>query len=148
LKQITHLIFKGKKTMTRTTLYLLLFLILSCTTTKKPSSRNVTSDKKKLYSLLGRLPDRNRPIKAQLISREEKDDIIIERLMLDLNGIEQVPAYFTKPKNSTGRSPVVLFNHSHFGQYNVGKDEFLFGRKEMQAPPYAVALARQGYAGL
>ena len=68
--------------------------------------------------------------------------------MLDLNGLELVPAYFIKPKNSTGRLPVVLFNHSHFGQYKVGKDEFLFGRKEMQAPPYALTLARQGYAGL
>jgi dienelactone hydrolase len=123
-------------------------LLFSCTATKKSSSKNVTSDRKKLYSLLGRLPDRNRPIKVQVISREEKDDIILERLMLDLNGIEQVPAYFTKPKNASGKLPVVLFNHSHFGQYNVGKDEFLFGRKEMQTPPYAIALARQGYAGL
>lgn len=97
---------------------------------------------------MGRLPARNRPIKVQLISKEETNDLVIERLMLDLNGEELVPAYFTKPKNSTGKVPVVLFNHSHFGQYNVGKDEFLFGRKEMQTPPYAVALAKQGYAGL
>lgn len=129
-------------------LLLSFILFISCGTTKQSANKNVTSDRKKLYSLLGRLPERNRPIKVQVISREEKDDIILERLMLDLNGIEQVPAYFTKPKNSKGKVPVVLFNHSHFGQYNVGKDEFLFGRKEMQAPPYAIALARQGYAGL
>jgi hypothetical protein len=43
--------------------------------------------------------------------------------------------------------PVVLFNHSHFGQYEVGKNEFLLGRPEMQSPPYALALARAGYAG-
>ena len=62
-------------------------------------------DKKTLYSLLGKLPDRNHPIKVQLISREETNDLIIERLMLDLNGIEQIPAYFTKPKNSSGKIP-------------------------------------------
>ena len=125
------------------------FLIfVSCNTVKKSTHGTVISDRKKLYSLLGRLPDRNRPIKVQLVSREEKDDIVLERLLLDINGIEQVPAYFTKPKNSSGKLPVILFNHSHFGQYNVGKDEFLFGRKEMQTPPYALALARQGYAGL
>lgn len=123
-------------------------LLISCGTTKNTGGTKMTSDQKKLYSLLGKLPDRNRAIKVELVSREEKDDIIIERLMLDINGIEKVPAYFTKPKNSTGKLPVVLFNHSHFGQYNVGKDEFLFGRKEMQTPPYAVALAQQGYAGL
>jgi dienelactone hydrolase len=127
-------------------LILSIFIFSSCTVNKKANSNK--NSREKLYSLLGRLPDRNRPIKVQLISREEKDDIILERLMLDLNGIEQVPAYFTRPKNSSGKLPVVLFNHSHFGQYNVGKDEFLFGRKEMQTPPYAIALARQGYAGL
>ena len=108
----------------------------------------MNDERKKLYSLLGKLPERNRPIKVQLISKEETDDLIIERLMLDINGLELVPAYFTKPKNSSGKLPVVLFDHSHFGQYEVGKDEYLFGRKEMQSPPYAIALARKGYAGL
>ncbi|MBL7698695.1 MAG: dienelactone hydrolase family protein [Chitinophagaceae bacterium] len=123
-------------------------IFISCTTTKHTGNTKMSPEQKKLYSLLGKLPDRNRPIKVEVTSREEKDDIIIEYLTLDLNGLEKVPAYFTKPKNSTGKLPVVLFNHSHFGQYNVGKDEFLYGRKEMQTPPYAVALARQGYAGL
>jgi dienelactone hydrolase len=127
---------------------ILLFSLASCATIKPSTNKTVKSDRQKLYSLLGRLPERDRPIKVQLVSREETNDLIIERLILDLNGIEQVPAYFTKPKNASGKVPVVLFNHSHFGQYNVGKDEYLFGRKEMQSPPYAVALAREGYAGL
>ena len=101
-----------------------------------------------LYRLLGRLPDRNRPMVVKVISREETDEMIIEKLLLDINGLELVPAYFTKPKNSPGKVPVVLFNHSHFGQYQVGKNEYLYGRQEMQSPPYALALARAGYAGL
>lgn len=101
-----------------------------------------------LYKLLGRLPERDRPVKATLVSTEEKDGIIIEKLILDLNGLEMVPAFFTRPIGVKGKIPVVLFNHSHFGQYTVGKNEFTQGRKEMQSPAYAVALAKMGYAGL
>src|SRR4051812_7045859 len=109
---------------------------------------NKEKQRQDLYALLGKLPDRKRLISVKLISREEKNEMIIEKLSLDLNGIESVPAYFTKPKNSRGKIPVVLFNHSHFGQYEVGKNEFIHGRKEMQTPPYAQALAQAGYAGL
>lgn len=101
-----------------------------------------------LYKLLGQLPERDRPVKATLISTEEKNGIIIEKLLLDLNGLEMVPAFFTRPAGAAGKLPVVLFNHSHFGQYTVGKNEFTLGRKEMQSPPYAEALAKMGYAGL
>lgn len=104
--------------------------------------------RKELYALLGRLPGRDRPISVKVISTEEKEGVIIQKLLMDINGLEMVPAYFTKPSNAEGKLPVVLFNHSHFGQYEVGKNEFLLGRKEMQSPPYAVALAREGYAGL
>ncbi|QMU29031.1 dienelactone hydrolase family protein [Adhaeribacter radiodurans] len=119
---------------------------------KNTSASTSTEEKQKqrqaLYQLLGRLPSRNRPISAKVVAREETEEIVIEKLLLDLNGLELVPAYFTKPKKVTGKIPVVLFNHSHFGQYEVGKNEFVKGRKEMQSPPYALALARAGYAGL
>jgi hypothetical protein len=103
--------------------------------------------RKDLYALLGRLPERDRPISVEVVSSREVDGVIIEKLLLDINGMELVPAYFSKPKNAVGKLPVVLFNHSHFGQYEVGKNEFLLGRKEMQSPPYAIALAKEGYAG-
>jgi dienelactone hydrolase len=109
---------------------------------------NKEEQRKQLYALLGRLPDRERPISVKVVSTEEKEGVIIQKLLLDINGIELVPAYFSKPKNASGKLPVVLFNHSHFGQYEVGKNEFVNGRKEMQAPPYAIALAKEGYAGL
>jgi hypothetical protein len=104
--------------------------------------------RKELYALLGRLPDRTRSISVELVSTEENDGVIIDKLLLDINGLQKVPAFFTKPKNAKGKLPVVLFNHSHFGQYEVGKSEFVQGREEMQAPPYAFALAQEGYAGL
>ncbi len=117
-----------------------------------PADNSLADDKtdrrKELYGLLGRLPARDLPISVEVISRKVTEEMIIEKLMMDLNGLEKVPAWFTKPKNAEGSIPVILFNHSHFGQYQVGKDEYLYGREEMQDPPYALALAREGYAGL
>lgn len=114
----------------------------------KRSSIEKNQRRKELYGLLGKLPDRQRPIHASVVSTHEINGVIVEKLLLDINGIELVPAYFTKPVNATGKLPVVLFNHSHFGQYEVGKSEYLYGRKEMQSPPHAIALAHAGYAGL
>src|SRR5438067_5926925 len=101
----------------------------------------------RLYALLGDLPDRNRPIHAELIAREEREHYVLEVLQLDLNGMEPVPAYFTRPRRDE-RSPVVLYNHAHGREYALGKDEFLSGRSALQSPPYAVALAQMGIAGL
>ncbi len=49
--------------------------------------------------------------------------------MLDLNGVEAVPAYFVRPREATGRLPVILYNHAHGGDYELGKDELLRGRQ-------------------
>ncbi len=86
-------------------------------------------------------------MRVERVTTVESDELITEKLLLDINGIEQVPAYFTKPRGATEPLPVVLFNHSHFGEYAVGKEEFVRGRPQMQKPPYALALARAGYAG-
>jgi dienelactone hydrolase len=101
-----------------------------------------------LYALLGELPDRERPIQAELTAREERDTYVLEVLRLDLNGMEPVPAYFTWPRAATGPSPAVLYHHAHGGDYALGKDEFLVGRGALQTPAYAEALARHGIAGL
>ncbi len=101
-----------------------------------------------LYSLLGDLPPRDRPISTTLVASEERDEYMLEKLSLDLNGFELVPAYFVKPKNASGPMPTVLYNHSHGGNYMLGKDELLVGREYLQQPPYAEALTRAGYAAL
>lgn len=53
--------------------------------------------REQLYSLLGDLPPRHRPVQVEVVAREERDCYRLEVLMLDLNGIEPVPAYFTTP---------------------------------------------------
>lgn len=101
-----------------------------------------------LYNLLGDLPDRSRPIGARRVSEEVRESYVLEKLVLDLNGIEPVPAYFVRPRTARDRVPVVLYNHAHGGDYVLGKDELLVGRSALQRPPYAEALADQGYASL
>ena len=104
--------------------------------------------REQLYRLLGELPERNRQVSSRLIYKEEKEKYILERLLLDLNGLEPVPAYFVSPKSNNGRVPVALFDHSHGGNYHIGKEELLHGTSYMYKKPYAEELTEQGYAVL
>ena len=110
--------------------------------------QNSEARRAKLYALLGDLPPRDRAISATLIAREERDAYILETLVLDLNGIEPVPAFWIAPKQSRGRIPTILYHHAHGGDYEIGKRELLAGRKSLQTPAYADALASAGYAAL
>ena len=99
-----------------------------------------------LYSLLGDLPPRNGRITVETVSTEQRGGYILERLVLDLNRLEPVPAYFVKPVNATGKLPTILYHHAHGGDYKLGKDELIAGRSLIQKPPYAEALTAMGYA--
>lgn len=101
-----------------------------------------------LYSLLCDLPDRHRPISATLVRQDERDGYVLETLLLDLNGIEPVPAYFARPVGEVRAAPTVLYHHAHGGNYELGKDEFINGRSALQSPPYARALTDMGYCAL
>lgn len=101
-----------------------------------------------LYALLGDLPDRHRPIRGEKQSESERDGYILERWVLDLNGLEPVPAFLAKPRELRGRVPAILFNHSHGGGYDIGKQEFVEGRSYLQPMPYATALTDAGYIAL
>ena len=98
----------------------------------------------RLYDLLGPLPPRERPVSAEVVWTREEPHYQIQYLMLDLNGLEPVPAYYVGPTDSAPPYPVVLYNHAHGGDYVLGKDELLQGRDALQSPPYAEALTSQG----
>jgi hypothetical protein len=108
--------------------------------------------REELYRLLGRLPPRDRPVSAQLLATEDRGSYTLEKLLLDLNGEEPVPALFARPsgsgKRGTERRPTVLFNHSHGGGYQIGKTEFIAGREYVGKPPYAEFLTSLGYNAL
>ncbi|MEK4975358.1 prolyl oligopeptidase family serine peptidase [Niallia sp. FSL R7-0648] len=84
--------------------------------------------------------------KVQLIRREEKDNYVLESLMLQLNEEESVPAYVAKPLNKEGPLPIVLFNHSHGGDFEQGKEELLISNSYLQSPSFVEAITNLGYA--
>ena len=109
---------------------------------------NQEERRNELYALLGDLPDRNRPISARKVSEIQSDGYTIEKLVLDLNGVESVPAFFVRPAGASGPFPCVLYNHAHGGDYVLGKDELLEGRPELQKPAYAEELTRRAISVL
>ena len=104
--------------------------------------------RQQLLELLGDLPDMSAAVQSTSVAMEEHDHYILEKLVLDLNGIEPVPAYFVRLKEVHGPLPTVLYNHAHGGNYVLGKDELVDGRAGQQRPPYGEALTRAGYAVL
>ena len=88
---------------------------------------DTTARKEELYGLLGDLPDRHRPVRARKVGEERREGYILEKLVLDLNGIEAVPAFFVRPEALQGRAPAVLYNHAHGGAYDIGKERICTG---------------------
>ena len=97
---------------------------------------------------MGDLPRGRRKISASIISEESCGTYILEKLLLDLNGLEPVPAFFVRQRDSRGRIPAILYHHVHGGAYEKGKEELLEGCRGLQAPPYAEEFARRGWAAL
>src|SRR5690349_9476229 len=106
----------------------------------KPDARE---RRRQLYELLGDLPPRERPIAAHTIGEESRGGYVLEKLLLDLNGVEAVPAYFVRPSEAppAKRLPTILYNHAHGGDYVLGKDELIRARGAIQSP-YADELTR------
>src|SRR2546423_2122916 len=102
--------------------------------------------RKELGSLLGDLPWQHRPAPPKLISKEEHDDYTLERLVLDLNGIEPVPALLLIPRKRQTPAPGLLYIHWHGGMYDLGKEMLLKGVNV--APPYAPVCAQKGLVTL
>ena len=113
------------------------------------SDSSVTAGRRALLlSLLGDLPDRRRPIRAEKRDERDRKGYVLESWTLDLNGLEPVPALLTRPKAAGGPLPAVLFNHSHGDDHQIGKREFVEGRSYLEPTPYAEALADQGLTAL
>lgn len=99
-----------------------------------------------LWSLLGDLPFSHRPKPPKLIKTEKHDGYTLERLELDLNGIESVPALLLIPDKLQKPAPGLLYIHWHGGTYPVGKEELLTGQKVL--PAYAPVVAEKGIVTL
>jgi dienelactone hydrolase len=102
--------------------------------------------RKELWQLLGDLPARPKLPPVRIISREERQDYILEKFEFDNHAGDIVPGYLLLPRNVSGKVPAVLYCHWHGGEYDIGKEE-LFQSKHTPAEP-GPALVRRGYAVL
>jgi dienelactone hydrolase len=103
--------------------------------------------RKQLWSLLGDLPRDHRPQSPKLVKSEQHAGFTLEHLVLDLNGLEPVPALLLIPDKRQPKAPGMLYIHWHGGQYAHGKDELLLGHPgHLEA--YAPVLAEQGIVTL
>lgn len=99
-----------------------------------------------LWELLGKLPPRPKLAKVNTLSREDREDYVVEKFQFDNGAGATVPGYLLLPKNLPGRAPAILYCHWHGGEYDIGKEE-LFQAKHTPEPP-GPALARRGFVVL
>jgi len=110
--------------------------------------KNQEKARVRLYKLLGKLPDRNRQVSGKMLNNQKCENYIWEQLVLDLNGIEPVPAYFVKPISAARKFPVIVFNHAHGSRYEIGKDELLLKQNALSGKSWADLLTSHGFAVL
>lgn len=99
-----------------------------------------------LWQLLGKFPARPAVPRVEVISREERDGLRIEKFKFDNGAGSSVPGYLLAPAKVTGKVPGVLFCHWHGGEYEIGKEELFQARHTPEAP--GPALARRGFVVL
>ena len=99
-----------------------------------------------LWGLLGDLPWQHQPAPPQVIRTEKHEGYTLQRLMLDLNGVEPVPALLLIPDRRQHPAPGLLFMHWHAGMYDLGKEQLIEGVKVQ--PAYAPVCAEKGLVTL
>jgi dienelactone hydrolase len=102
--------------------------------------------RRELWSLLGDLPWQHKAVPPKLLKTEKHEGYTLERLELDLNGIEPVPALLLIPDKRPSPAPGLLYIHWHAGMYGLGKEELLRG-VEVQ-PAYAPVCVEKGLVTL
>ena len=102
--------------------------------------------RRELWGLMGDLPWKHQPGPARLVKREEHDGYTLERLVLNLNGFEDVPALLLIPAKRKEKAPGLLYIHWHAGMYGLGKEQLIRGVDAQ--PAYAPVLAEKGIVTL
>ena len=102
--------------------------------------------RKELWSLLGDLPWPHRASPPKVLKTEKHDGYTLERLVLDLNGIEPVPALLLIPAKRQSPAPGLLYIHWHGGMYGLGKEQLLLGVDAQ--PAYAPVCVEKGLVTL
>jgi len=121
--------------------------------TEEPSNRSKAEfsayqdrRRRELWSLLGDLPWDHKPAPPKLIKTEQHEGYRLDRLELDLNGLEPVPALLLIPERLQTPAPGLLYIHWHGGMYDLGKEQLLKGADAQ--PAYAPVCAEKGLVTL
>jgi dienelactone hydrolase len=96
-----------------------------------------------LWALLGHLPPRPRQPTAQIVSREDRGDYLVEKFTFDNEAGSTVPGYLLLPKDKGQKHPAILYCHWHAGEWDLGKEELFEARHTPEAP--GPALVKRGY---
>jgi hypothetical protein len=116
------------------------------TKTTREFLTNQQQRRRKLWELLGDLPWDHKPAPPKLVKTEQHEGYTLERLILDLNGVEPVPAILLIPEQRQKRAPGLLYIHWHGGMYDLGKEQLVTGVKAQ--PAYAPVCAEKGIVTL
>jgi len=81
-----------------------------------------------------------------VVATEKHDGYTLQRLVLDLNGVEPVPALLLIPDKRPSPAPGLLYIHWHGGMYDLGKEQLLRG-VDVQ-PAYAPVCVEHGLVTL
>lgn len=101
--------------------------------------------RKKLWNLLGKLPERPRNLNVRTIEKIKHEGYTVEKFVFDNSAGDEVPGYLLIPEKASveNKHPGILYCHWHGGHYDVGKEE-LFRTNAVCVPP-GPELVRKGY---
>ncbi len=103
--------------------------------------------REQLWGLLGDLPREHKPAEPKLLKTEQGPGYTLEHLVLDLNGLEAVPALLLVPEKRRPNAPGMLYIHWHGGQYANGKQELMDGHPDY-IRAYAPVMVEKGIVTL
>ena len=108
------------------------------------SKANQNSQRKKLFKILGLEKNECKFIRSNLVSKKKFKNNLLENWEFKTQNNEKIPAYFIKPKDKK-KYPTIIYCHAHGGNYSLGRDELIHGRKSIISE-YASLLCSLGYA--
>jgi len=106
---------------------------------------SVNEQEDRLLRLLGDLPRRG-AIGSVLLKEEICEGFRLQTVLLELGDAEKAAVSVALPADREGPYPLVVFNHSHGGNYARGRGEFIRGSEYLQQPSFARTLTGMGYA--
>lgn len=105
----------------------------------------MTTTNDMLFQLLGDLPTEG-VTNVQLLEEKMEDGYRLQTVLLELDHTERVSVSIALPAKQEGPYPLVMFNHSHGGNYANGRNELVRSSTYLQQPSFAQTLTSIGYA--